>query len=388
MKYFLFFLLFGLVACGRSGKGEGESLVCIQGSRTSDSLQVISLHSGLLQRKVPISEIIDTTSVEFVLLEMTDESLVGDLSTMGTVKVRDGKFYIKDEQQQAIVVFSEKGKYLGKLNAMGRGPEEYHEILDFDVVRNEIAILDYSRVLFYDAESFEFLRSKLLYDFMASRILADSLYYYFHASNTGAVKTSLIVCDTAMKIRTALMESGYEKYKRYGTVFFCIPTGQGMLYHQDRNDTLFRVTDSALVAAYAFDFGGKRFKDDYMGEQRKPRPTPEGYFSEIGEFCYADSVFTFYVNTSRPHPTFAGVYSLRSGVVRLFNTADWVDDLYHLAVRWWGVPEGSTPDGYFYTVIRPSFLSLEKPENLVGTPLEGYTLESNPVIVKFKFKEF
>lgn len=97
MKYFLFFLLFGLVACGRSGKGEGESLVRIKGSRTSDSLQVIAIHSSLLQRKVPVSEIIDTASVEFILLEMTDESLVGDLSTMGTVKVRDEKFYIKDE---------------------------------------------------------------------------------------------------------------------------------------------------------------------------------------------------------------------------------------------------------------------------------------------------
>ena len=63
-------------------------------------------------------------------LSTADNCLVGRIEKM---VIQDGKIYLQDKAQKAIIIFNENGKFIHKLNKQGGGPDEYRNILDFDV---------------------------------------------------------------------------------------------------------------------------------------------------------------------------------------------------------------------------------------------------------------
>ena len=74
-------------------------------------------------------------------LKETDEFLIGKVSK---VKKIDNKFFILDETStKSLFCFDNEGNPISKFNRIGNGPNEYVEILDFDIneTKKEIAIL-------------------------------------------------------------------------------------------------------------------------------------------------------------------------------------------------------------------------------------------------------
>lgn len=67
-------------------------------------------------------------SIEYIPLETTNESLIGRIKA---IHEWNGRFYICDEQSDAIFIFNNQGEYLKKLAAKGRGPKEYIAIRSF-----------------------------------------------------------------------------------------------------------------------------------------------------------------------------------------------------------------------------------------------------------------
>lgn len=86
-----------------------------------------------------------------VRLETTDSCLIGD--RMSKIIKRDSIYYIKNFDE--IILFHSNGQYLKKLSKRGGGPDEYTEIIDFDIVSgkdgDEIWIGSGNSILRYDA---------------------------------------------------------------------------------------------------------------------------------------------------------------------------------------------------------------------------------------------
>ncbi|MFA5849393.1 MAG: 6-bladed beta-propeller [Bacteroidales bacterium] len=79
-------------------------------------------------RIVDLSEI--AKEIRYVPLETTDSSLVGN---MYTFLYEAGHIYVRDNEK-SIKMFDSTGKYVRTINRCGRGPEEYLNIIDFQVI--------------------------------------------------------------------------------------------------------------------------------------------------------------------------------------------------------------------------------------------------------------
>ncbi|MCX6262829.1 MAG: 6-bladed beta-propeller [Bacteroidia bacterium] len=99
-------------------------------SSNSDSVIRIDLLSKPKSTVTKLSEF--ATNVEYIPLQTTKNSLLGEFALK--IVSADNKIYIRNSGLGGeIMCFDVNGKFLFKLQNLGRGPEEYTSITDFDV---------------------------------------------------------------------------------------------------------------------------------------------------------------------------------------------------------------------------------------------------------------
>ena len=114
---------------------------------TSDSITILHVHD--IDPDLSIENLID--SVGYIQLETTPESLFAD---MRGLEILYDKFYILDFKGTTILSFDKNGKFLRKISAQGRGPNEYI-MLDWmrtDPYTNKVLAVDgfSNKILIYD----------------------------------------------------------------------------------------------------------------------------------------------------------------------------------------------------------------------------------------------
>ena len=99
-------------------------------------------------------------------LETNQNSIIGGFSTK-TIK-NNSHFYVQSTND--VVIFNDKGEFTSRLSKVGFGPEEYPNLLDFDVVDSlgEIWISSNDGIMRYDRSSLEF-KGKIDIPFAATK---------------------------------------------------------------------------------------------------------------------------------------------------------------------------------------------------------------------------
>lgn len=126
----------------------GWLLGCTSGKEETTEVRVVDLREKV---KFRLSEIVE--KVEYVPLETTEESLIGNLEK---VKKAKDKYYIFD-REHTVLVFSESGDHLYTIGQKGGGPGEYSWIYDFSVdpKTGEVYLLDLGKnVLVFEGPKF------------------------------------------------------------------------------------------------------------------------------------------------------------------------------------------------------------------------------------------
>ena len=115
----LIFTLCYVILCSCSGSGDsGEN-------------NIIDVESAIGTGKIhSASDFIK--EIKYIPLETTSNSMVGEIYK---IKIDRGKIYIRDNNG-VINIFDLDGRYLNRLDRAGRGPEEYINIIDFDISQN------------------------------------------------------------------------------------------------------------------------------------------------------------------------------------------------------------------------------------------------------------
>ena len=97
--------------------------------------------------------------IDYIPLQTTENSLIGNLRSK-IVNI-DKRIYIQSNKE--ILCFDREGKFLFKLENSGRGPQEYVDIIDFDISSDNktLTILSKNKLLAYkiSESDFTFLRS-------------------------------------------------------------------------------------------------------------------------------------------------------------------------------------------------------------------------------------
>lgn len=135
--------------------------------------------------------------MEFVPLQTVKESFVGAISSL---KIFNDKYYIGTGMSQLsqILVFDSSGYFLYKLDKRGLGRDEYVEIKDFDIIREDvIAVVSHTnpRLLIYDLKKDTCILNKKMGNYPTNILCIDEELYIFTKnikvrntdSNTGEI---------------------------------------------------------------------------------------------------------------------------------------------------------------------------------------------------------
>ena len=115
---------------------------------------------------------------EIVPLETTPECLI---SPIDKLEIADDKLYLLDNEQDFIFIFSRQGKFINKIDDIGRGPEEYYELSDFHIDDSLIYVTVGSgrnKVICYDLNGV--YQKSFATGYPAQRITTDSNYMYVY----------------------------------------------------------------------------------------------------------------------------------------------------------------------------------------------------------------
>lgn len=136
---------------------------CSSGEKHPDGIEdiFVSLEDKSLTIDKPAFETFD-----YVKLEMTSESVIGDVSK---VVIGNERIYVLSLIDPRIFIFSLDGKYINSLKR-GNGPGEVLFVSDFEYRNNNLYVLDnYRSIKQYDSDG----------NYIAEKYKLDSPYFSF-----------------------------------------------------------------------------------------------------------------------------------------------------------------------------------------------------------------
>lgn len=115
-------------------------------SINKDTVNVIDVLSTPKSSITNLSDI--ATDIEYIALQTTDNSLISRISSL---KVVGNYIYVITGTHDKLLCFDKSGKYLFQLSKIGRGPEEYESLNDFDIdTKNSmLAVESNKEIIFY-----------------------------------------------------------------------------------------------------------------------------------------------------------------------------------------------------------------------------------------------
>lgn len=210
------------------------AVVFTQCVRTSDGIEPESSYFFDLNRRESITELFDhIESAETVPLETTDECLIG---TIDKILAWEDRYYILDGKFRRILCFDTEGRFLSKLDKVGRGPGEYMYIRDFDIRDERLYVLEIDKIMVYDLSG-EFQKS-IPVDYggglNAFSVLGDDRYaiasvsqeddFLLHiVDGTGKVTKSMLECPKSLRMTLDVYSNGWSFQRSEGRLYLSLP---------------------------------------------------------------------------------------------------------------------------------------------------------------------
>ncbi|MCD8179397.1 MAG: 6-bladed beta-propeller, partial [Tannerellaceae bacterium] len=145
-------------------------------------------------------------SLRYIKLELTDESLIGEITKL---EIFEDRIYILDYNTKALFVFSIEGEYLFKIHQLGNGPGEYSQ-LDFftlDRERRRIYLTDLMSyfIIEYDLKGNYISQVKIPYWNRGILPVSDDTYFiysnYVNNSTNLSHEFNMFYTDKAFNIK-------------------------------------------------------------------------------------------------------------------------------------------------------------------------------------------
>lgn len=360
-----------------------------------NSLKNIYIDLANLENEKPLDEYID--SVEFIPLETVDSSLI---QMIGGVIIRDNKIYVRDEVQGCVFVFDGKGKFLFKIDRLGRGPDEYTHLLGFDVDQQNIIVLGLSELLLYDKNNGNFVKKIHIdpRDFLPVDLYVDSSFYYFQTADgfsDNRMQATILVFDKKdFSFRKGYVDPFYFKERPYVTSTVFIDSPHGVLFHQALNDTLYRLGENGLEPLYFLNVGKYQFtyemyEQAHLGSDGK-KHIPYKAIYPIDRIFFADGYLCFNCNQETRDPVKRNVfwcfYSLDTEKLVIFDENKLNEEnKYFVNFLAFNVVDA---EGYFYALCIPSILTYFRDVKKKALDERYGTMkaEDNPWLMKYRLK--
>jgi len=328
--------------------------------------------------------------IEFVPLEMTDESIVGGVSG---IKFYKNYMIFYDYQTKSIFIFDDKGKYIRKISRVGRGPGEYNDINDFCVHPKTGMITiatDSRKIITYSFDLKEFKE----YNDVPYAVGIEQFNNGYYAITSTQKEANLYILDANMKIVHKGLANPFQytsvlgkSFTKFGDTILCrLPT--------DYNDTIYQITPNSFRPWRVPDF---EVHPDYSNPTKYNEPDPQfghryncpdmqmyGAYSETRKFITYGITY--------PGGNVNGVlivlYSKKNKTAKILSIIE--NKPFDLSIFYTGVPDNK---GRFVTSIDANFIldcKITKDDPITSRIKElkkQLNEESNPIITFITYKE-
>lgn len=373
MRYICILLII-ICGCTRSYKHQQIETIYVDLDHQTNSL-----------RNIPADTLF--RSANYIPLETTDSSLLSEISK---IIIYNDNYYILDRPYKSLFVFDINGKFVRKLSKIGRGPDEYLSLEDFDILNDTLYVLSSisQKIMIFDltlhpineiktgtfCTNISVVKNRI---FVFNNFLADDLknFYAINKANYNIVEKFVDFPKEKRGVSKTI-----SIFTRYNNELYNILPYDYYIYQID---------GTSLLPKLAIDFGEKHmfpseFKN-YPSERQKNYITAhykdwlEMPVDGIDNLYLSDKYLFFtFVNSIFPY-----IY------LRNNKTAD----------QYWGNLHGTVnyplANNRFCFINDTTYICLNSAENVIGHIERGNKLpehlyklkiDDNPVLAVFKFK--
>jgi len=202
------------------------------------------------------------STISIVPLETNEDCLI---SKIDKIEIKNGNIFIKDDLAKSVYVFDLKGKYKGKVNAVGAGPGEYVTLSYMTVTDSSIVVLDHDigKQIEYRISDFKVLRTEPLFSkIWATQLfsLPECLYYINDWSTSRSGKYRLFLHKNG--------SNSFEKFLPFDKQPVALGingpeyavNGDSALIIYSGDDYIYRVKDNEVLPRYKVVFKDKRIE--------------------------------------------------------------------------------------------------------------------------------
>lgn len=238
---------------------------CTQESKMLlNDMTLLSLTDLSFDKTIKLSSFAE--SVEAIPLETTDESLIGEIKK---VEYKNGPYYLRvtnGHMNGRILVVSDTGKFLYKIDKVGQGRGEYIDMGDFSLTsQSNIKVYAWNKVVTYDSIGNYLYESSIPYYAHDAIALTDDYYMMAHTSlRMGLNGYPLVVFNKKDEEQMKVLERspievgklgyfhGLNVFSSYNDKYF---------FNYSFCDTIFSLSNYRAKPLYYLDFG--KYKVDY-----------------------------------------------------------------------------------------------------------------------------
>ncbi len=341
---------------------------------------------------------------EYVPLETSEKSLVGDIHSMALDKDR---IFIQEFNFKKLHIFNRKGDFINAISAKGQGPGEFTEILGFTLDRDKqhVIIAADFKIMTFDYNGNFIKEFKLRIGVWAIGYTGEDklLIYSGHSGFTGSISDSTYY-------QTVIVDLATEKIIRYA-----LPYNSNIDLINDtgfwRNisssdtddqylsipykDTVWLASGDSISVAYIIDFGEDGLPDNYEDEYLSKEKYSSSSLRELAAkenwrrlngagITYSKNILYFYYSSKGKYPqVFYDLNTRKSFQVKNAIEND-LDGSRNVSPR-------TTFNGKFVSLINPSTLKANVADGKVTEEriiqlAESLKEEDNPVIRLMTFK--
>jgi hypothetical protein len=208
----------------------------------------------LTERPVSVLDIFD--KVEIIPLETSEASL---FSRIDKVEFYENTFYIHSMGAKSVFMFDPEGRYVNKIQRIGRGPGEYTEAYDFVLhpTTGTISILNpWGSILNYDLEGNFIVENELPHPPPAYRyfeMLDEDTYVTWSRCREDETGVNIVNADTFEINHGFFSMTSIWGGHRWGSTFH--KYNGDVYYHESMRNVVYRIKADGYGIAYEWDTG-------------------------------------------------------------------------------------------------------------------------------------
>lgn len=371
--FFSLLIVFSCIGCINNKKGGVEHDFKTIKVAFDDSKEILS------------TDIID--SIQYIKLADTDDP-IGNIRKM---IVEDNKIILWDNSRNCIWIFSDKGRFIGQISKLGKGPGEYTSIHGFSYTApNKIHINDWLvRAIKTYSISGEFIGEEITEGYTSQFEQYKNKKFYFKYDFGQDVNNKYLfnITDSANK------NTGYFKYDKPFTFFgvggdFILKSKDSLYFRLPYRDTIYALNNKQLISKYVFDFGKNRYPSKAIYNAKNQKEVDAILSKQMYEGNMSDVLISnkyIVLNYQRQKTVHEAELS-----TLIHNIQTDVSCTYYYLLK--GDHEillqyPMATDGEFFYFSRNSFeLPKEVISRLKQQQHSAYDQNSNPTIIKYKYK--